>query len=285
VNTGAGATSCGAVVTDEQLGTATATDNSGSVSVARSGVPTGNVFPVGTTTITYTATDDAGNSTSDTQTVTVIDNTAPALTAPASTSVFANGTGHATIPNVVAVTIANDNCSPVMVTQSPLAGTIVGVGVHTITITATDAVGNTSTATTTFTVVDSGLRYALSVSPTTIDQGRMAKLDIAYSNTSADRLSVSFIVRYTSPCGSSILDQVGPVSINAGADRNANVQFHAPKTACTGLYTFTLEAYVGGVFVGTTTAELTVIQALQSFNPTKSGPGRRYGAGSTIRLD
>jgi endonuclease G len=285
VNTGAGATSCGAVVTDEQLGTATATDNSGSVSVARSGVPTGNVFPVGTTTITYTATDDAGNSTSDTQTVTVIDNTAPALTAPAPTSVFANGTGHATIPNVVAGTIANDNCSPVMVTQNPLAGTIVGVGVHTITITATDAVGNTSTATTTFTVVDSGLRYALSVSPTTIDQGRMAKLDIAYSNTSADRLSVSFIVRYTSPCGSSILDQVGPVSINAGADRNANVQFHAPKTACTGVYTFTLEAYVGGVFVGTTTAELTVIQALQSFNPTKSGPGRRYGAGSTIRLD
>ncbi|HSK62871.1 MAG TPA: DNA/RNA non-specific endonuclease, partial [Pyrinomonadaceae bacterium] len=63
-NTGAGATACGAVVTDADLGTATATDNSGSVSVARSGVPPGNVFPVGTTTVTYTATDDAGNSTS-----------------------------------------------------------------------------------------------------------------------------------------------------------------------------------------------------------------------------
>lgn len=59
VNTGAGATTCGATVTDGQLGTATATDNAGSVSIARSGVPAGNIFPVGTTTITYTATDGA----------------------------------------------------------------------------------------------------------------------------------------------------------------------------------------------------------------------------------
>ena len=98
VNTGAGATTCGAVVTEAQLGTATATDNAGSVSIARSGVPSGNIFPVGTTTITYTATDDAGNSSTATQTVTVIDNTAPTITAPAPTSVNADGTGHATIP-------------------------------------------------------------------------------------------------------------------------------------------------------------------------------------------
>jgi len=62
VNTGAGATTCGALVTEAQLGTATATDNAGGVSIARNGVPAGNVFPVGTTTITYTASDDAGNS-------------------------------------------------------------------------------------------------------------------------------------------------------------------------------------------------------------------------------
>ena len=48
-----------------------ATDNSGSVTIVRSGVPAGNVFPVGTTTITYTATDAAGNVTTATQTVTV----------------------------------------------------------------------------------------------------------------------------------------------------------------------------------------------------------------------
>ncbi len=40
------------------------------------------------------------------------------------------------------------------VTQSPSAGTLVGLGSHTITVTATDAGGNTTTATTGFTVND-----------------------------------------------------------------------------------------------------------------------------------
>ena len=58
-------------ITDAELGTATATDNSGSVTIVRTGVPAGNVFLVGTTTITYTATDPSGNTTTSTQTVTV----------------------------------------------------------------------------------------------------------------------------------------------------------------------------------------------------------------------
>src|SRR5262249_48044985 len=198
-NTGPNATTCGTVVTDAQLGTANASDNAGNVSVERSGVPSGNVFPVGTTTITYTATDGAGNSNSATQTVTVIDNTAPTLSAPAPTSVNADSTGHATIPNVVAGSTASDNCGPVTVTQSPLAGTVVGTGTHTITITAIDAAGNTSTATTTFTVnavnPGGGFTFSLSVSPTTVKRNKQVKIDIAYANTSAQRLNVSFTVR------------------------------------------------------------------------------------------
>jgi endonuclease G len=258
VNTGPGATSCGTVVTEAQLGTATATDHAGGVSIARSGVPAGNIFPVGTTTITYTATDDAGNSTPATQTVTVIDNTAPTLTAPAPTSVNANTSGQATIPDGVALTIAADNCGPVTLTQSPLAGTVVGTGTHTITITATDAAGNTTIRTTTFTVNGGGLTFSLSISPTTVKRGKMVKLDIGYANTSAERIWASFTIRYTSPCGSFVLDNVGPLPINAGADKNANVNFHVPKTACPGIYALTLESYAGGVLIGTTTAELTV---------------------------
>jgi hypothetical protein len=272
VNTSAGATTCSALVTEAQLGTATATDNAGSVSIDRSGVPAGNIFPVGTTTITYTATDDAGNSASATQTVTVIDNTAPTLTVPAPTSVTADSTGHASIPDVVAGTTASDNCGPVTVTQSPLAGTVVGIGTHTITITATDAAGNTRTGTTTFTVnpVASTLELSLTISPATIEQGRQARLDIFSRNTSTSRVSVSFVVRYTSPCGSALLDTVGPISLNAGQDKSTNEQFHSAKNACIGTYTFTVEAYVNGVFVGTTSGNLTVIPEL-----TKSGPGKR----------
>jgi hypothetical protein len=271
VNTGAGATTCGALVTEAQLGTATATDNAGSVSIERSGVPAGNNFPVGTTTITYVATDDAGNSASATQTVTVIDNTAPTLTAPAPTSVTADSSDHASIPDVVAGSTASDNCGPVTVTQSPLAGTVVGIGTHTITLTATDAAGNTRTATTTFTVNPAGstLAFSLSISPATIDQNKNAKLDISYVNTSTSRLSVTFVIRYTSPCGSGVLDTVGPISLNAGQDKSTNEQFHAAKNACIGSYTFTVEAYVNGVLVGTTSAGLMVIPEL-----TKSGSGK-----------
>ena len=193
--------------------------------------------------------------------ITVNDTVAPLLTAPAPTSVNADNTGHAAIPDVVAAAIASDNSGSVVVTQSPLAGTIVGTGTHTITITATDAAGNTSTATTTFTVnsVDTGgLTFSLNVSPATTKRNKTVKLDIAYANTSAARLSASFTVRYTSPCGSFVLDNVGPIPINAGAEKSANVTFHVPKTSCTGQYTLTLEAYVGGVLVGTDTAELTV---------------------------
>ena len=56
-----------------------AIDNSSGVTVTRSGVPANNLFPIGETIITYTATDASGNSTSVTQTVTVIDNTPPVI--------------------------------------------------------------------------------------------------------------------------------------------------------------------------------------------------------------
>jgi hypothetical protein len=145
-----------------------------------------------------------------------------------------------------------------MLTQSPLAGTVVGLGVHTITITATDAAGNTSTAATTFTVIDGRLTFSLSVSPTIVKAGKLAKLEIVYSNNTNQRLNVSFVTRYTGPCASALIDNVGPFQINGGAQRSANVQFHVPNTACSGSYTLILEAYVEGVLVGTTTTGLTV---------------------------
>jgi len=73
--TGSGATTCDTVV---DPGTATATDNCSAVTITRS--PSGNTFAVGTTTITWTATDGAGNHSSATQTITVIDNTPPTIT-------------------------------------------------------------------------------------------------------------------------------------------------------------------------------------------------------------
>jgi len=73
--TGPLATTCDTVV---DPGTATASDNCGPITITRS--PSGNTFPVGTTTITWTARDGANNSVTALQIVTVIDNTVPVIT-------------------------------------------------------------------------------------------------------------------------------------------------------------------------------------------------------------
>jgi len=228
------------------------------VTVVRTGVPAGNIFPVGTTTVTYTATDTAGNSTQATQTVTVSDNTPPVVTAPPPMTVTTGLNGQATVPNFLANTTATDNCGPVTLSQSPLAGSTLGVGTYVITITATDAAGNTSSTTTTLTVTGGGLTFAFR-SPGTANRGKMAKLDATFFNTTNQKLWVSFVVRYISPCGTSgVADSGGPLPINSGADRNVNFQFHIPKDACTGLYTMRLEVSADGVFLGSTDVQLVV---------------------------
>ncbi len=155
--TGAGATACGTVVSEAALGAATASDNCGSATITRSGVPAGNLFPVGTTTVTYTANDGHGNTATATQTVTVVDNTPPVVSCPTGTTAPANASCQAAIPNVLGDVIASDNCmaaGALLKTQSPAAGTLVSLGAQTITVSVTDAAGNSASCTTTFTVID-----------------------------------------------------------------------------------------------------------------------------------
>ncbi|TMB71864.1 MAG: HYR domain-containing protein, partial [Chloroflexi bacterium] len=82
--TGPAATTCTVLVTDDMLGLPTATDNASGVSINRSGVPAGNLFPCGVTIVSYVASDDAGNTATATQRITVIDNTPPVISAPPS---------------------------------------------------------------------------------------------------------------------------------------------------------------------------------------------------------
>jgi hypothetical protein len=134
-------------------GAATTSDNCGPVTVTQSpaaGTPVG----LGPHVVTVTATDGAGNSSSCTTTFTVNDTTAPTVSCPANSSASADASCQAPVPNYAAAATASDNCGPVIVTQSPAAGTMVGRGPHTVTVTATDGAGNSSSCTTTFTVND-----------------------------------------------------------------------------------------------------------------------------------
>jgi len=137
---------------------------------------------------------------------------------------------------------------------------VVGVGTHTITLTATDAAGNSRTATTTFTVnaASGGLQFGLSVSPGTAPRNSTVKLNVSFGNNTGARQWVSFNVRYVSPCGGADLENFGPIPIKSGAHDNRNIPFHIPRRACTGVYSLTLDYFVDGQMVGTTTAQLTV---------------------------
>src|SRR2546430_3274896 len=90
-------------------------------------------------------------------TFTVSDTSVPTVSCPAPTSASADGRCQAAVPNVLSGVTASDSCSGtngISLSQSPATGTLVGLGAHTITVTATDAAGNSTTCTTTFTVID-----------------------------------------------------------------------------------------------------------------------------------
>lgn len=161
--------SCGFVIGESQLGTAEAADNC-TFNVTRTGVPAGNFFPAGVTTITYTVTDAAGNTASDTQTVTVRDLTAPIIEAPPDASYTCMSEVPAAHPSQATrgeVLDENgnplppgppvDNCGTPTVTVSETttgAGNPSSPRIITRTFTATDSVGNSSSDVQVITVID-----------------------------------------------------------------------------------------------------------------------------------
>ena len=114
-------------------------------------LPTVSCADIGTTIlVTVFVTDASGNLASCSANITVVDLLAPVLTCPADQTVDP-GVGNLfyILPDYIATgeAIAIDNCTdPVIITtQDPAPGTALSDGVYTITMTATDEYGNTST--------------------------------------------------------------------------------------------------------------------------------------------
>lgn len=112
----------------------------------------GSAFPVGSTTIDCTATDSHGNAGHETFAVVVSDTTAPALTVPGPTTAEATSPAGA----VVAYTAAAHDLVDGAVTPScsTAAGATFPLGSTTVDCTATDAHGNSSSASFVVDVVD-----------------------------------------------------------------------------------------------------------------------------------
>jgi hypothetical protein len=112
--------------------------------------PSGSTFAPGLTTVTCTATDAAGNTTTKSFSVTVVDTAGPALSLPADNTFAATSASGATVTYTATATDVVDGARPV--TCSKPSGSVFPVGTTTVTCTSTDTRGNTSTGTFTVTV-------------------------------------------------------------------------------------------------------------------------------------
>src|SRR5205814_2121557 len=93
---------------------------------------------------------------------------------PAPTSASAGTNCLAAVPDVMGGVSASDSCSGtngITLSQSPAAGTLVGLGVHVITVTATEAATNSATCTTTFTVNNTAVPTVSCPAPSSASAG------------------------------------------------------------------------------------------------------------------
>ncbi len=97
-------------------------------------------FPVGTTTVTCTASDAMMNTALCSFTVTVNDTQPPSITCPADVTTTADTMTGATVS--YAAPAATDNCPSVVTACAPASGSLFPIGVTTVTCTATDAASN-----------------------------------------------------------------------------------------------------------------------------------------------
>jgi hypothetical protein len=133
--------------------TVTATDNCPGVSIVAS-PPSGSTFPKGTTTVMATATDGSGNTSHCTFTVTVVDLQPPAIVCPANVTTSAGNPGAGGVVVTYPAPTFSDNCPGVTASCVPASGSMFPIGITTVTCTARDLSGNTSTCAFTVTTFD-----------------------------------------------------------------------------------------------------------------------------------
>ena len=108
---------------------------------------------VGTNNVTLTATDASGNSSTCMAVVTVSDTTSPTAVCQ-NVTVFLDGSGNASITAGDVNNGSSDNCSVAGLSVSPSSFTCANVGANNVTLTVTDAAGNSSSCMAVVTVSD-----------------------------------------------------------------------------------------------------------------------------------
>ncbi|MBK8662847.1 MAG: HYR domain-containing protein [Ignavibacteriales bacterium] len=222
---------------------ATATDNCSGVIVTHNYSAWGNpnslagaTFPVGTTVVTWTATDASGNSVTCDITITVNDTEDPEFVNCPSGTTFTIGADADCENGVIwSIPVAQDNCGVVTVTETtaggPLYGTPLAPGTYNIQYTATDGATPPNTATCDFTVIVVDDSDPLLVCPEDMTVG--ADAGVCTWTSAAGELNPLLAV---DNCPDYILTH----SINAGAPVNGVVPAGTVFTLGTTTVTYTL---------------------------------------------
>ena len=132
--------------------TASATDLVDAAGVASCTPASGSTFPFGASTVSCTATDAHGNTTTGSFTVTVADTTGPTVTVAANATLEATSAAGAIYTFTASATDALDGA--LAATCAPASGSTFAFGPTTVNCTATDAHGNHTTKSFTVTVSD-----------------------------------------------------------------------------------------------------------------------------------
>ena len=118
----------------------------------------GTVLPNGQYPVTVVVTDASGNSSSLVIPLTIVDVTPPTiLSSPSQLTLCADTNCQAAVPNVLAMVVVTDNCTPanqLVMSQNPTAGTILPKGTYSVSVVVTDASGNRSSVSIPLTILD-----------------------------------------------------------------------------------------------------------------------------------
>ena len=139
-----------------------------------------DVYPIGSTTVTWTVTDSSGNSASCEQVIVVEDNEDPVAVCN-DTTIYLDASGNASVTAAELDGGSTDNCTISSIVIDNGSFTCDNIGANSVTLTVTDSSGNTHTCTSTVTVLDT-------LPPTAICQDITVYLDEtgAVSITAAD---------------------------------------------------------------------------------------------------
>ena len=121
-------------------------DNCGTVSLSAN-ITAFTCADLGANSVTLTVDDGNGNSATCVSVVTVIDSVSPVVTCPGNQVENFDASCQFTVPDYTSMGSATDNCGGTLtITQSPVSGTVIS-GNTTITLSVTDANGNTGSCT------------------------------------------------------------------------------------------------------------------------------------------